>query len=382
MFRIAAHVRLRGLGLALATILAAGLLAPVSANPQSSEELRPNAERGLIRSSGVSEISRIGAKPIARGAQSATFQVNYDAGFNANPSAKAAFQRAVDIWSTQITSSVPITVDASFAALDPGVLGSAGASYVSRNFSGAPRSNTWYPAPLAAKLRGSNSNPGTAMITAQFSSTANWYYGTDGNTPGGQSDFVSVVLHEIGHGLGFSGSGELNSLIGSIGYGNTTVSPDVFDVSVVDGTGLSVLSLTSPSATLGALFVSGNLYWNGTNGVAGNGGTRPKLYAPTTWQGGSSYSHLDESTYAAGNANSLMTPAISGGESIHDPGPITRGMFQDMGWTIDTGSATATPTATPTRTPSPTPTALSLPIPTLSAGTQRSYLPTSLRNMP
>jgi hypothetical protein len=45
-----------------------------------------------------------------------------------------------------------------------------------------------------------------------------------------------------------------------------------------------------------------------------------------------------------------MTPSISSAEAIHNPGPITRGMFQDMGWAIDAG-ATATPTATRTSTP-------------------------------
>ena len=60
----------------------------------------------------------------------------------------------------------------------------------------------------------------------------------------------------------------------------------------------------------------------------------PKLYAPAAWQAGSSYSHLDEATYPAGNANSLMTPAIGANEVIHSPGPITLGIFSDSGWTI------------------------------------------------
>jgi hypothetical protein len=378
MFRIAQHVRLRGLALALATVLVAALLAPAAADPQDTSETRVNTSRVVVRESGVSRVSQVAAQPRPRTAQSATFQVNYDAGFNANPSAKAAFQRAVDIWSTQITSSVPITVDASFSALPSGVLGSAGASYVSRNFTGAPRANTWYPAALASKLYGQDRDPDTAMIAAQFSSTASWYYGTDGNTPSNQSDFVSVVLHELGHGLGFSGSGDVDGVLGTVGLGSPAA-PEVYDVSVTDGTGLSVLSITNNSATLGALFLSGNLHWNGTNGVSANGGSRPKLYAPATWQGGSSYSHLDEGTYSEGNANSLMTPSINRGESIHDPGPITRGMFQDMGWSLDAG-ATATPTATATRTPTATPTQLSLPLPTVPSSWTRSYLPDGLRN--
>ncbi|RME47806.1 MAG: DUF11 domain-containing protein, partial [Caldilineae bacterium] len=38
-------------------------------------------------------------------------------------------------------------------------------------------------------------------------------------------------------------------------------------------------------------------------------------------------------TYS-GTPNGLMTPALSSAESVHDPGPITLGMFEDMGWPL------------------------------------------------
>ena len=46
---------------------------------------------------------------------------------------------------------------------------------------------------------------GEQDIITSFNSHAavDWYFGTDGNTPSRRRDFVSVVLHEIGHGLGF-----------------------------------------------------------------------------------------------------------------------------------------------------------------------------------
>jgi hypothetical protein len=58
------------------------------------------------------------------------------------------------------------------------------------------------------------------------------------------------------------------------------------------------------------------------------------LYSPSFWQTGSSFSHLDEDTaaFAAGNADSLMTPELAPGEAQHSPGPVVLGMFQDMGW--------------------------------------------------
>jgi hypothetical protein len=39
---------------------------------------------------------------------------------------------------------------------------------------------------------------------------------------------------------------------------------------------------------------SDDLFWNGAAGVAGNGGVRPKLFAPDPFRPGSSVAHLDE----------------------------------------------------------------------------------------
>jgi hypothetical protein len=54
------------------------------------------------------------------------------------------------------------------------------------------------------KLANTDHNPGLADINATFSSShPDWYFGTGDSTPINKIDFVSVVLHELGHGLGF-----------------------------------------------------------------------------------------------------------------------------------------------------------------------------------
>ena len=68
--------------------------------------------------------------------------------------------------------------------------------------------------------------------------------------------------------------------------------------------------------------------------MEGVGGGRPRLYAPANYQVGSSYSHLNETTYSPGTPNSLMTPGLNTAESNHNPGPALLGMFVDMGWVI------------------------------------------------
>lgn len=353
------------LGLALAALLVVASLGSAGAAPAAGFEVVPNDVRVPVVASGVDSNTRVAEQARPRGMQSATITVNYDASFQANPAAQAAFQAAVNIWASQLTSTVPITVDAHWTPLGTNILGEAGYTYSVRNTA----TNAYYPAPLAAALAGRNLRPGTAMIDANFSSSASWYYGTDGATPRGKIDFESVVLHELGHGLGFAGSGDYSGGTGSIS------SPAlIFDNYVVDAAGLSALSgYANNSLALGVLFRSGALYWGGANGVAG-GGARPKLFAPATWQDGSSYSHLDEATYPAGNPNSLMTPSIGSAESIHDPGPIVRGMFQDMGWTI--AGSSPLPTASPTPQPGASPTT-TYPLP--AARAYRTLIPLGSR---
>jgi PA domain. len=126
------------------------------------------------------------------------------------------FQKAVDIWGALIDSKVDIIIDASFASLtctsNSGTLGQAGATKIFRNFDNAPQQNVWYVVALANALAGRDLNGGGPSIHAQFNSdldTPNclggrgWYYGFDTNH-GTQEDLLVVLLHELGHGLGFA----------------------------------------------------------------------------------------------------------------------------------------------------------------------------------
>jgi hypothetical protein len=154
------------------------------------------------------------------------------------------------------------------------------------------------------------------------------------------------VLHELGHGLGFAGFGDglncdgTDTGLGYYGadptscYGPADSTPNIWDRYVVDAAGNGPATYPNRSA-LGSLYRSGTgLKWSGPNGVRAAGGVRPTLFAPSTWRPGSSYSHLDESTYPIGSGNSLMTPILADGESIPGPGPITLGMMQDTGWVL------------------------------------------------
>ncbi len=253
------------------------------------------------------------------------------------PEAQAAFQYAIDIWARTISSDVPIRITANWSQLGPNVLGSASAVSTVSNFENAPQKNVRYPLALAEKLARKQLNlPTQSEISANFSSEINWYFGTDANPASDQFDMVTIVLHEIGHGLGFSGSFGANGQIAAWGLDNTgqTGIPIIYDLYLQD--------------PLGRLLINETIYPNNSaellSAVTSNGvkfgspiarrvfGTFPPIFSPDPWNGGSSISHLDEAVFPPGNESSLMSPQLGLGEAIHNPGSITNSIFAEIGW--------------------------------------------------
>lgn len=253
---------------------------------------------------------------------------------------RACFEAAVGAWASKLAGKVPVVISASF---DPkggtstsAVLGTAGTAYVLRDWTGAAFVSTWYPAALAANLIGYDPNAGNPMIAASFNSdvdnstvlgNVDWYYGLDGN-PGADIDFYMVVMHEMGHGLGFqsfiSSTGAYLS-IGGVNY------PAAYDQFLAESSAANAVRLVDETSTQrGAAIKSNNLWFAGYYARLGGGNINARMYAPTTYSSGSSVSHLDQTTYQYG-PNSLMCPSYT--LAIHDAGPVGNGVFQDIGWT-------------------------------------------------
>ena len=267
------------------------------------------------------------------------------AGGNSGPTLGAqrliAFQFAANLWGSLLSSPVEIRIDANFDPLTcsgvMAVLGRAGASSVFRDFAGAPLANTWYPKALANKFAGADLFPGVSDISAHFNSAIGttcpfprvWYYGLDGNPPGGQLDFVSVVLHELGHGLGFFSSVDL------VTGQKFMERDDVFSRNLEDhSTGKLYPEMTN-AERISASQNTGNLHWVGANVVGASGrltgGVDPpghvRMYAPNPQQSASSVSHFDTSL----TPDELMEPFYIGPN--HDIG-LTAELFRDLGWEI------------------------------------------------
>ncbi len=181
-------------------------------------------------------------------------------------------------------------------------------------------------------------------IEITMNSNFDWYFDNDGETKENTFDFISVVIHELCHGLGFAGSAGLNQTESTKGIRNDP--PDIYDtfVEVVDGAATAFTSIANNSAALKTALESDMLFFNGAKATAGLSGTKPQLYAPNPYEQGSTYSHWDpnqDMTFGNSGINSLMAPSLAMAESVHTPGAVTLGLMEDIGWTLGTTAVTA-----------------------------------------
>lgn len=252
----------------------------------------------------------------------------------------AVFEHAASIWAARVKSSVEIAVGASFDPLEcddsSALLGFAGPETVHRDFVGAPRSRTWYTQAEANSLAGVDLDPGSNDIFMAFNSDVGvscpfpdgWYYGLDGAPPPGRTDLVTVVLHEMGHGLGF-----LTLVDAALGTKFRRLD-DVFMFGLEEHGGGAIFPAMTNAERVAASVDTGSLHWVGSEVVAAGSallaGREPlsghvEMYAPKPVEDGSSVSHFSDSLAP----NQLMEPFYTG--PIHDPG-LAGSLLLDLGW--------------------------------------------------
>ena len=307
----------------LPLVTLAGLLMPIQAQALSPFLQVEAKQWGSIYAGPNTNVKQTPREKFGYIDAKSKFVVNYK---NFPEWAKKDFQAAVDVWSANFSSTVPITIDATWNRIASyGVLGSARPGSYFAGFDGAPDSSLWYPSALANALAGKDLDPRQSEIIIQVNSLAEWNTTNDGLSHVNQYDLESVFLHEMGHGLGFLSTDTYDSFLG---YGSIE-QPTPYDayVQVEDGRRLS--DLPSPSLELGNALTS-PLVWSGALGIAANGGVKPLLYSPARYEEGSSVSHLDEATFSKSPFDAVMTPNLDSGEIFHLPGPLLLAMMEDM----------------------------------------------------
>lgn len=260
------------------------------------------------------------------------------------------FTEAATIWSSIVDTNVPVSVQAKFDPLTctptSAVLGSAGSTGASANFTNRPRGNTFYHYALANKLSRSDLNGANPEITTTFNSNLNgsagclggkrFYLGLDNSTPANTSNLLIVVLHELAHGLGFS------SLVNSSTGAMPSNLPDAYLLNMYDKTtGKYWFEMTNAERQASAINTH-NVLWDGTNVKAASSFLsagretstgRIQLFTPEVIQSGSSISHWDTEAFT----NLLMEPSINTGLPLDLD--MTRQQMRDIGWYRDTDTS-------------------------------------------
>ena len=170
-----------------------------------------------------------------------------------------------------------------------------------------------------------------------------YYYGVDGNPGPNQYDFATIALHELGHGFGMIG------YITNTGSGYRIPGPEgaVFDTLIRKGKDIYPWKSAPPADSMEAIaaITSEDLYFNGKKYQS------TKLYAPLSYSSGSSVYHLDETTYPAGDPDSLMTPMLGNGEAIHSVGRLMCDCLESIGYELTSKKACDSSTSSLTQSP-------------------------------
>lgn len=283
----------------------------------------------------------------------ASFTINYNpASCEGNVSdwptdATAAMNHVADILDDVIANEGAIVIDACYEVQGEGTLAAAGPErFVEECSSGGGAltvANTAYPIALANTLCGADQNGETPEISASANSTVDWDFCTtdcawaDPN----KTDFVSTMVHELLHGLGW-----VDNILDNGFFDGT---PNIFSRflacnGTTDGVctdGQLLTDLAEGQTLAAALTVgSGKLSFVGPNAKAafagefdGAGSVQgPFVYAPNPYQQGSSISHWDDDH--ATNAGRIMNAATDTGPSSRAVDAITLMSLKDLGWSV------------------------------------------------
>ncbi len=276
-----------------------------------------------------------------------TFTFNYlDAlgvGFNANGQTgidrKAGLDQATGYLSGLLVNyDATINLDVDGSQTDDSTLASAGSAF-----------NSSYPGEgfaslgdVQLKILGGNAAdpaPGTADGSINWNfEDFNWEPLSDFQA--GELDLISTAIHELAHALGFASDIAQN---GESGWGDPAGDPSAwspFDDFVTDSTSVPLISDTTfaldgtrwSAASVGGTGTAGLLF-DGPNANAANGGNPVPLYSPTTWEDGSSGSHLDTDFFTGANAQMMNhAAAVAEGLDIREFSMIEFGILKDIGY--------------------------------------------------
>lgn len=278
------------------------------------------------------------------------------------------FKQAAQIWGAALISPQLVVVGSRMcrfsqsSCVQPtdtctstsGTLGEGGPFGFFKNFANAPLRDVYYPMALANALANANvdandsQNPNAESVLLAINADVDssgclggggFYYGLDDRPGRNQVDLLQVLVHEMGHGLGFT-----SFVDETTGVGGDPSAPEqlgIYDQFVYwERQHLFWPQMTAAQRASSAVD-SGLLSWNGASvnavtgllsaGVTASG--HLQLYAPNPDQPGSNVSHWD----TAVSPNLLQQPFLSPSVAPVHGVDFTICALHDMGWPVVAG---------------------------------------------
>ena len=256
---------------------------------------------------------------------------------NLDTQQEAATKYACDLWAAELSGMVPIDIDVYSVYMNN--YSTLGRTHRQPHYWN-PTTETWYCSALGNQLAGYNFS-NLRDISIEMNSTLSWFYGITGSPTSNEYDWITVMLHEITHGLGFSSliywdkTGNNNGRFlytTSSGFGTFTDDPGIFERQLYQGTTGNTCLADLNQNERKILVESNNLYAGRPSSylLAANNGNRVKMYAPSRWEDGSSVSHWDNSinftTFMKHLINKEFRCVVINAREI--------AIMRDMGWEI------------------------------------------------
>src|SRR4051812_4881656 len=214
-------------------------------------------------------------------------------------------------------SNITLRVDFKFKDLgNTGTLGQGGpAGFDIRN-------GIYFPQALFNFLNKNDVAGGAISLSVEMNTNASitWFYNA-ATPPAGQYSWQNVIMHEVGHSMGFFDTVAQNGSYANAG-------PSIFETLATLGVGGTPLSSLDQAARAQAV-ISNNVFWSGQFGLAANNGQPIKLYSPNPYEEGSNYSHIDPSQAGIGG---LYYPSLADATFFAGPTKQELGIFHDVGW--------------------------------------------------
>ncbi len=250
-------------------------------------------------------------------------------------SVQVVVEAAFDVWDKILINPIPIHIDVYWESMSGGTLASAGSDRVFKNFKNAPLREVWYPSALADALAGESVNKNNPDIVLRINRNAEWNLDYTGAQNYRYYDMLSVIIHEIAHGIGFMSSFEASGS-GNVKWGIQNL-PFVYDRYIVNQEGHGLVDnrfYTSDSEALYKAVTEEDVFFQIDSGAHRE--PRPRLHTENPFSSGASLSHISSrQNLQPDNGDRLMLPSLSLGARYHFPGNGILAILFQMGWALN-----------------------------------------------